>query len=135
MTTDSMSIKVSRVDGLKLKAEVDGFTIIIGQIDETKPPEGPSPGRLMVASLGLCAELYAAFYLKKHNIPDEGLIVEITAINERTPSRAISFNVKVSIKAKLTEQQKIGFLDNVKHCYVANTMKANPTINYYLEVL
>ena len=129
-----MSIRISRVEGLKLKAEVDGFTIITGQIDETKPPEGPSPGRLMVASLGLCAELYAAYYLKKHNIPDEGLTVDITTVNERTPSRAISFDVKVSVKAKLTEQQKVGLLDNVKHCYVANTMKANPSINYYLEI-
>lgn len=129
-----MSIRISRVEGLKLKAEVDGFTVITGQIDETKAPEGPSPGRLMVASLGLCAELYAAYYLKKHNIPDEGLTVDITAVNERTPSRAISFDVKVSVKAKLTEQQKAGLIDNVKHCYVGNTLKTNPSINYYLEV-
>lgn len=86
----------------------------------------------MIASLGLCIELYAVFYLKKNNIPDEGLVVEISAANERAPSRAVAFNININVKAKLTEEQKIGILENIKHCYVSNTMKSNPTINYNL---
>jgi len=129
-----MSIKVSRVEGLKLKAEIDGFTIVTGQVNEKTPPGGPSPGRLMVASLGLCAELYAAFYLKKHNIPDDGLTVEITETNERFPSRASAFDVRVTVKAKLTEEQRKAMLDNVMHCYVGNTLKGSPAVNYSLAV-
>ena len=129
-----MSIKVSRVSGLKLKAEVDGFTVVTGQVDEKTPAEGPSPGRLMVASLGLCAELYAAFYLRKHGIPDEGLTVEITAVNEKIPSRASAFDVRVTVKASLTEEQRKGLMENVSHCYVGNTMKGAPDIRYSLQV-
>ena len=129
-----MSIKVSRIKGMKLKAEVDGFIIITGQIDETTPHEGPSPGRLMVASLGLCAEFYAALYLRKHKIPDEGLTVEIKETNGQNPGRAISFDVEVKVKAKLTDEQKIGIMNNVNHCYVSNTMKGNPEINYRLVI-
>jgi uncharacterized OsmC-like protein len=129
-----MSITISRVKGMKLKAEVDGFTIITGQIDETIPAEGPSPGRLMVASLGLCAEFYAALYLKKHKISDEGLIVEIKETNGQNPSRAISFEIKVKVKAVLTDEQRSGIMNNVRHCYVSNTMKGNPEINYCLLV-
>ncbi|MCX6642562.1 MAG: OsmC family protein, partial [Candidatus Bathyarchaeota archaeon] len=108
-----MSITISRVKGMKLKAEVDGFTIITGQIDETTPIEGPSPGRLMVASLGLCSEFYAALYLKKHKISDEGLTVEIKETNWQNPSRAISFEIDVKVKAVLTDEQNSGIMNNV----------------------
>lgn len=30
----NLSIKISRVEGLKLKAEIDGFTVITGKLDE-----------------------------------------------------------------------------------------------------
>ncbi len=129
-----MSITISRVKGMKLKAEVDGFTIITGKIDETTPAEGPSPGKLMVASLGLCIEVYAALYLRKHKIPDEGLTVEIKETNGQNPSRAIAFDVEVKVKAVLTDEQKSGIMKNILHCYVSNTMKGNPEINYSLLV-
>ena len=129
-----MSITISRVKGMKLKAEVDGFTLISGQIDETTPVEGPSPGRLMVASLGLCAEFYAALYLRKHKISDEGLTVEIKETNGQNPGRAIAFAIEVKVKAVLTDEQKSGIMNNVRHCYVGNTLKGNPEINYSLMI-
>ncbi len=40
-----MVIKITRIDGLKQKAEVDDFEFISGRVDDNTPPEGPSPGR------------------------------------------------------------------------------------------
>ena len=89
-----MSIKITRVAGTKLKAEIDGFELISGQVDEKTPPEGPSPSRIMVASLGLCAGHYAAWYLKRHNIQDEGLTVDVDTQDARDSSRVARSNVK-----------------------------------------
>jgi len=129
-----MSIKITRIEGTKLKAEVSGFEIISGQVDENTKPEGPSPGKLMVASLGLCAGLYAATFLKRHNIPDKGLTVEVASTDARNPSRASAFEVKVSVKAELSEQQRDTMMAYIRACWVGNTLKGNPEITYTLNI-
>jgi len=48
-----MSVKITQIEGWKLKAEADGFTVISGRSDLESPSEGMSPGKLMSASLGL----------------------------------------------------------------------------------
>jgi len=130
-----MVIKITRISGLKQKAEVDGFEIISGRVDDNTPPEGPSPGKLMIASLGLCAGLYAAHYLKRHNISDEGLSVEVENTDANDPSRVVSFAIKVNVKAKLTEQEKAGLMASVSRCYVGNTLKMTPEIKYSLNLI
>ena len=129
-----MTIKITRISGMKQKADVDGFEIISGRVDDNTAPEGPAPGRIMVASLGLCVGLYAAHYLKRHNISDEGLTVDIEAFDASNPSRAESFDIVVNLKAKLTEEEKAGLMASVSRCYVGNTLKSTPEINYSLNL-
>jgi uncharacterized OsmC-like protein len=134
LSPSTMTIKITRIEGLKQKAEIDGFEIISGRVDENTPPEGPAPGRIMVASLGLCVGLYAAHYLKRHNIGDEGLTVDIEAFDASNPSRAETFDVVVNIKARLTDEEKAGILASISRCYVGNTLKTTPAINYSVNV-
>ena len=129
-----MTIKVTRVSGTKLKAEIDGFEVVSGQVDENTPPEGPSPGKLMVASLGLCAGLYTVWYLKRHGISDEGLTVDVDVRDEKNPSRATSFDVVVNLRAEISEKDREGLMSSVSHCYVGNTLKGNAMINYSLNL-
>lgn len=129
-----MVIKITRISGLKQKAVIDGFEITSGRVDDNTPPEGPAPGKLMIASLGLCVGLYAAHYLKRHNISDEEFTVDIDTKDAADPSRAVSFDVKVNLKAKLSEQEKTGLLASMSRCYVGNTLKITPEINYSLNV-
>jgi len=129
-----MTIKITRISGMKQKADVDGFEIISGKVDDNTAPEGPAPGRIMVASLGLCVGLYAAHYLKRHNISDEGLTVDIEAFDASNPSRAESFDIVVNLKAKLTEEEKVGLMASVSRCYVGNTLKSTPEISYRLNL-
>jgi uncharacterized OsmC-like protein len=88
----------------------------------------------MVASLGLCAGLYAAWYLKRHNIPDEGLIVEVDTVDMKEPSRVGSFNVKINLKADLSKEDSAGLIASISHCYIGNTLKGKPEINYKLNI-
>jgi len=87
----------------------------------------------MIASLGLCAGFYAASYLKRHNINDEGLTIEVDSQELKEPSRVSRFDVKVKVKADLSVEARTGLLASVKRCYVGNTLKGNPEINYELE--
>ena len=128
-----MVIRITRIAGNKMKAEIEGFEIISGRVDENTPPEGPSPGDIMIASLGMCAGVYAASYLKRHNISDEGLTVEVETQESKEPTRVSKFTVKVKVKADLSPEARTGPLASVTRCYVGNTLKGNPEIKYELE--
>ncbi len=124
-----MTIRITRISGTLLKAEIEGLMVPSGRVDENTPPEGPTPGRLMVASLGLCAGLYAAWYLKRHGISDDGLTVDIDDVEEKNPSRVASFDVTVNLRAELSEKDREGLMSSVSHCYVGETIKRGATID------
>ena len=125
-----MSVKVTRIEGGKFKAEVDGFEVLSGRIDDKNPPVGMSPGRLMVASLGLCSAFHVAAYLRRQKIDAVGLSLGVEAKNEVNPSRASEFRITISVGAELGVKQFEGLMEEVGHCYVGNTMRNAPKISY-----
>ena len=130
-----MTVKITRLDGDLFRAESDGYEVLSGRLDEQTPPIGMSPGKLMVASLGLCSAFHAAWYLKRQNIGATSLQIEVDDMNEKEPSRALGFNITVKVGAKLDPRQVEGLLAEVRRCYVANTMKGLPRFNYEIKSL
>ena len=130
-----MSVKITRLDGDQFKAESDGFEVLSGRLDEQTPPIGMSPGKLMVASLGLCCAFHAAWYLKRHNIEATSLQLKVDTMNEKAPSRASEFNIEIKVGAELDQKQVDGLLAEVKRCYVGNTMSGMPRFIYEIKTL
>ena len=130
-----MTVKITRLDGDQFRAESDGYEVLSGRLDEQTPPIGMSPGKLMVASLGLCSAFHAAWYLKRQNIEATSLQIEVDDMNEKEPSRALGFNITVKVGTKLDPRQVEGLLTEVRRCYVANTMKGQPRFNYEIKSL
>jgi uncharacterized OsmC-like protein len=129
-----MSVKVSQIEGMKLKAEYDGLEVISGRIDENSAPEGLSPGKLMAASLGMCTGMHVLWYLKRKGIEHSGFEISVDTINEKNSSSCVEFNTNVNLKAELTEEQKEGLMAEANRCYVGNTLKGTPAINLRLEL-
>jgi len=123
-----MSVYITQIEGWKLKAEADGFTIISGKPDLESPAEGVSPGRLMAASLGLCTGMHLVSYLKKNNIEYSDLEITVDTVNEKNPSRCVEFRTKIKIKADLDQETIEELLEEAGKCYVGNTIKAGPNI-------
>jgi uncharacterized OsmC-like protein len=128
-----MSVKITQIEGRKLKAEADGFTVISGKPDLDSPAEGMSPGRLMAASLGLCTGMHLISYMQKHSIEYEDLELTINTKNERSPSRCVEFTTSIKIKADLTPETIEGLLEEAGKCYVGNTIQCAPTVNIELQ--
>jgi uncharacterized OsmC-like protein len=130
-----MTVKITRLDGDQFRAESDGYEVLSGRLDEQTHPIGMSPGKLMVASLGLCSAFHAAWYLKRQKIEATSLQIEVDDMNEKEPSRALGFNITVKVGAQLDPRQVEGLLAEVRRCYVANTMKGLPRFNYEIKSL
>ena len=128
-----MTVKITRLDGNQFKAEADGYTVLSGRLNEQAPPIGMSPGKLMVASLGLCSAFHAIRFLKRQKIEATSLQIEVDATNDKEPSRASLFNIIVKVGANLDAKQVEGLLAEVKRCYVGNTMRGMPSFSYEIK--
>jgi uncharacterized OsmC-like protein len=130
-----MTVKITRMEGNQFKAESEGYQVMSGRLNEQTPPIGMSPGKLMVASLGLCSAFHVTWYLKRHSIEASRLEIEVDETNDKEPSRAAGFYITVKIGAKLDQKQTESLLAEVKRCYVGNTMRGNPRFNYEIKTV
>jgi uncharacterized OsmC-like protein len=128
-----MKVKITKLEGTKLKAESDGFEIISGRVDENSDLEGMMPGRIMVASLGLCIGMHVTSYFKRHKIKLDELTLTVEVKSDGHPRRVIEFNVDLNIKHTLNVKQKKILLTELDRCYVANTLKNRPQIKINLK--
>ena len=128
-----MSVQVTPIEGLKLRAEYDSLEVISGRVDEDTPPGDMSPGKLMAAALGLCTGMHVAGYLRRHKIPEEGFEVTVDQINSENPRRSGSFTVTIRVRAELTEEQRRGLMAEADRCYVGNTLRSGASVDTRLE--
>ena len=90
--------------------------------------EGMTPPELFLSSLGSCAGFYAAQYLKKKGLADEGTVVRVFAEKVKDPARLENFRIEVNVPAALNEEHQRGVEDAVHRCLIHNTLLHPPTI-------
>ena len=130
-----MSMKITQVDGWKLKAEYDGVTVVSGQVTRDSDYEGFSPGKLMVAGLGMCTGMHAVTYMTKHKIDYSDLELELTTEGASNPTRYGVFNMNISVKADLSEEHYKGLVEECHRCFVGNTMTHQPEIKINVKTV
>ncbi len=128
-----MTVKIIRTDGDTFRAESEGFLVLSGRLNEQSPPIGMSPGKLMVASLGLCSAFHAQWWLKRNNVEATRLEVEVDETNDKEPSRAAGFLITLKVGSRLDQRQVEALLAEVKRCYVGNTMRGLPRFSYEIK--
>ena len=99
--------------------------------------EGMTPPELFLGALGACAAFYAAQYLKKHKLAQEGTVVRVTAEKAKDPARLDNFRIEVEVPEDLNDVHRIGVEKAVHHCLIHNTLLHPPkiTIDVKLPVL
>ena len=95
--------------------------------------EGMTPPELMLASLGSCAAFYAAQYLRKHKLAEEGTSVRVTAEKLKDPARLGEFHIEVESPVELSEKHRQGVQEAVHHCLIHNTLLHPPKIESRVE--
>lgn len=91
--------------------------------------EGMTPPELFLASLGACAGFYAAQYLKKHKLSQEGTVVRVTAEKAKDPARLDNFNIEIELPEALSDPHRTGVEQAVHHCLIHNTLLHPPKIS------
>ena len=116
----------------------DRFAIDVrGHVDQPVDDGGddtaPTPTELLVASLASCVAFYARRYLKRHDLPEEGLSVSAEAEMGSRPARVTSMRVTVTLPAGVPEEKRQALLAVASHCTVHNTLTQAPDVVVQLD--
>lgn len=125
-----MEVTVQHLGAVQFEIQARQHAIISDQPPENfGHDEGMTPPELLLASLGSCAAFYAAQYLRKHKLANEGTSVRITADKVKDPvARIDNFRIEIDSPVELSEQHRSGVEEAVLHCLVHNTLLHPPHI-------
>ena len=95
--------------------------------------EGMTPPELFLGSLGSCAGFYAAEYLKKHQLTRDGLTLRVSAEKVQDPARLDDFHIHIEMPTPMSEHDRAGMNEAVRHCLIHNTLLRLPKITLEVE--
>jgi uncharacterized OsmC-like protein len=129
-----MEVTVEHLGAVQFEIKARQHSIACDQpVESGGHDEGMTPPELMLASLGSCAAFYAAQYLRKHKLAQEGTKVLITAEKLKDPPRLGGFRIRVESPVELDEKHRQGMDDAVHHCLIHNTLLHPPNIEVQIE--
>ena len=129
-----MEITVEHLGAVQFEIRSRQHTILCDQPEASGGfDEGMTPPELMLASLGSCANYYAAQYLRKQGLASEGTRVRVTAGKVAGPARLDNFNIEVSLPVLVGGEHRAGVEDAVHRCLIHNTLLHLPKITIDIE--
>jgi len=121
---DSPEVVVRYENGTRFTATCDGYTVATGKGDDGDTRrDGMAPSDLFIASLGTCIGLYVASYCRHHDIPCQGMTVELSHETERAPSRTTKVIATINLGAAVSPKDAEAILHVARHCHVHESIE------------
>jgi putative redox protein len=123
---------VTQVGVDRFQIDVRGHQLLVDQPRRDGEEAGPSPTELFVASLAACTGHYAAGYLRRHQLPSDGLRVDcewtMLAADHARVGRVV-----LRVTAPVPGELQTGFREAVEHCTVHNSLRRPPQVTIILN--
>ncbi len=123
-----------------LEAKLRGHTITLDTVPPLGKDRGPSPKELLLASIGGCALLDVAHWLRKHRLPFDSLDVNLDAVPRKEypsvfPRVDLVFSVEGPASAELSMRMIEGVDQSMtKYCAVSAMVSKVSPLHYLVRV-
>ena len=123
-------VSVRYEEGDRLSVSIRGHRLLVDQpVSDGGEDSGPTPTELFVAGLAACVGFYAERFLRRHELPTEGLEVECGfAFASDRPARVDRVELRVLLPAGFPEDRRPALQAVVEHCTVHNSITHAPSI-------
>lgn len=125
------------VNKLAFNSTIDNHTIRLDTNGLLGDDSGPSPKKLLLASLAGCTGMDVASLLTKMRVPFTGLEIDITAdLTEAHPKIYSRINLNYIIKGEKLDQHKVAkavALSQEKYCGVIAMLQKSSSIKYVIK--
>ncbi|HEX2704298.1 MAG TPA: OsmC family protein [Candidatus Lustribacter sp.] len=127
------TMRVERLGGDRYSIDVRGHQLTVDQPESDGGEDlAPTPTELFVAGLASCVAFYAGRFLKRHDIPADGLAVDAAYEFASKPARVAEVTLTVHAPAGLPAERRDALLAVASHCTVHNTVMSEPEITVTL---
>jgi putative redox protein len=114
-----MSLTVTYQGGARFDVTSRTHTLVTDQpVEDGGADAGMSPVELFVGSLGSCVAYFVARYCTRHQIPCEGLTIDVDWSYAEQPHRIGAVKITLHLPAKLTSEQQEKLLKVARGCTV-----------------
>jgi putative redox protein len=122
-------ISVTPGPGDRFSIAIRDHTIEVDQHrDDGGEDSAPTPLELFLASLASCVAHYARRYLRRHDLPTEGLHVECRWEMAKNPARVRSIDIDLTIPDGVPEERREALIAVASHCTVHNSVIHAPEV-------
>jgi uncharacterized OsmC-like protein len=126
-------LRVTPRGGDRFAIAVRGHEIVVDQpISDGGTDEAPTPTELFVASLASCIAFYASRFLRRHDLPTEGLEVNASYAITPRPARVGDLRIEISVPAGVPAKRRDALLAVASHCTVHNTLLNAPEVKFVM---
>jgi uncharacterized OsmC-like protein len=134
MHAERTEIRAEHLSGDAFELVIRDHVVTVDQPrDAGGGDRGPTPTELFVASLAGCVGFYAERYLRRHDLPEDGLsVLGSFAMSDDRPARVVSVELEVRVPAGIPKERLAALGRVVEHCTVHNSIRIAPRIHTQL---
>ena len=127
------SLHVRAEEGDRFAVSVGSHLVHVDQrVDDGGEDSAPTPVELFAASLATCVAHYARRYLRRHDLPTDGLTVDARWQNAKNPSRVGAFELSLTLPDGVPSDRRDAVLAMASHCTVHNSLTHPPDVTITL---
>lgn len=127
------ALTVRHLDGDQFAIDIRGHTVLIDQpVDAGGRDAAPTPTELFLAGLAACVAHYARRYLARHDLPADGLAVDLDYDIGSRPARVAAARIVLTAPPSLPPERLEAFLAVASHCTVHNSLTQPPQVDVVL---
>lgn len=127
------SLSVRCEPGDRFAVTVREHVIHVDQpVEDGGADSAPTPLELFLASLASCVAHYARRYLRRHDLPEEGLAVDARWHLAKAPARVGSIDISLTLPEGVPPERREALLAVASHCTVHNSIMHTPDIRVAL---
>ena len=125
------SVHVEYLAGDRFAIGVGRHQVVVDQPVEAGGEDlGPTPTELFVGSLAACVGFYAERFLRRHDLPVDGLEVDARfEMARERPARVAEIALDVRLPAAIPESRRVALERVIEHCTVHESLRVEPTVD------
>lgn len=124
------TLTVRHLGGDRFDIDCRGHSVTVDQpVEDGGEDTAVTPTELLVASLASCVAFYARRYLRRHELPTEGLAVSAEYEFGLRPARVTDIRVRIQVPEGVPAERREALLAVASHCTVHNTLSQPPAVS------
>ena len=128
-----MNLTVTYRGGFRFDVTSGTHTLVTDQpVEDGGSDAGPTPVELFVGSLASCVGYFVGRYCARHQIPCEGLTIDVECSYAEQPHRVGLVELKLNLPANLTPEQRERLLKIAHGCTIHQSLVVPPKVEIHL---